>query len=315
MTTSAAGAAKHCKARAVHAASAPRKARALVRRVRPAAVVEAGFAARGSTGAVHTTTLLPATALLLATLLFAAWPAAPARAEVFASQREALQQAFPEAERIERRTVLLSESEARAVERRAQSPLESNIITWHVGMQGGRVLGYALIDVHNVRTLPEAFMVVLSAKGRVLQTRILAFYEPHDYLPTERWLQQFNGWLPGALTTQASEVHGISGATFSTRAVNGGVRRALALYELLLTAGAAPAEGAHGDARQSAAPESTFDAGDAEDTGGAGAAGNTVDAGDAVDTGTAGNTIDAGDAVDTGAADETALRSSPEPGR
>lgn len=199
----------------------------------------------------------PAALLLLtATLLPATWGAAPvARAEVFASQREALQQAFPEAERFERRTVLLSESEARAVEARAQSRLESRIVTWHIGMQGGRVLGYALIDVHNVRTLPEAFMVVLSPDGRVLQTRILAFYEPHDYLPTERWLQQFNGWLPGALTAQAGEVHGISGATFSTRAVNGGVRRALALYELL-AAGATAGPGAQEDALQNAAPES-----------------------------------------------------------
>lgn len=200
--------------------------------------------------------------LLLATLLLqAAWPSAPVRAEVFASQQEALQDAFPGAERIERRTVLLGESEARAVEARAQYRLESRIVTWHVGMQGERVLGYAFIDVHNVRTLPEAFMVVLSPEGRVTQTRILAFYEPQDYLPTERWLTQFNGWLPDTMQARANGVHGISGATFSTRAVNGGVRRALALYELQ-AAVAAPAHGARDGARQGTAPGSNVDAGE-----------------------------------------------------
>ena len=48
-----------------------------------------------------------------------------------------------------------------------------------VAEQAGRVLGYAVIDVHNVRTLPEAFMVVLSPEGEVRSLRLLAFQFHH----------------------------------------------------------------------------------------------------------------------------------------
>ena len=176
-----------------------------------------------------------------ATLLFAAalLLASGARSEVFASQAEALAAAFPGA-RIEKRTVLLDDAQARAVEQRARAPLESRVVTLHTAWRDGRALGYAFIDVHNVRTLPEALLVVISPEGSVVSTRMLAFYEPTDYLPPKRWLRQFE---KRALTPDlrvGGTVHGIAGATLSTRAVTNSVRRALALHAVLVAPSAAP---------------------------------------------------------------------------
>jgi Na+-translocating ferredoxin:NAD+ oxidoreductase RnfG subunit len=159
--------------------------------------------------------------------------ASGARGEVFASANEALAAAFPGA-RIEKRAELLNDTQVLAVEQRAQAKLESHIATLHTAWQGDHVLGYAFIDVHQVRTLPEALLVVISPEGRVRQTRMLAFHEPKDYLPPARWLKQFE---QRGLTRElrvGGTVHGIAGATLSTRAVTNGVRRALALYEVLV---------------------------------------------------------------------------------
>jgi hypothetical protein len=173
----------------------------------------------------------PALAIVLA---LAAGPQL-ASAKVFFSQKEALELAFPGAERVEKRTELLDDARARAVEELARAELPSRLVTLYTGMAGGRVLGYAVIEQHTVRTQPEAFLVVISPEGAVRSVRMLAFYEPEEYLPPERWLRQFDGRGLGPGLRLGGEIHGIAGSTLSARAVSAGVRRALALHEVLVT--------------------------------------------------------------------------------
>jgi len=176
---------------------------------------------------------------VVAALGAAAVAAAPAHAKVFHSQREGLRLAFPDADRLETRTYILTATQAEAIEDRGHAPLESRIVKLHVGLRGEEVLGYALIDVHRVRTLPEAFLVVLSPEGTVQSLRVLAFHEPLDYLPTDRWYRQFEGRSAGDRLRVGDDLHGVVGATLSTRAVADAVRRALAIQSVLVD-GAVP---------------------------------------------------------------------------
>jgi Na+-translocating ferredoxin:NAD+ oxidoreductase RnfG subunit len=159
---------------------------------------------------------------------------ATAAAKVFHSQKEAIALAFPDAEQIEDETFVLSAEQARRVEELARAPVETRLVRIWRGLRGEQVQGYALIDVHTVRTHPEAFLVVLSPQGSVRSVRILAFHEPLDYLPTERWYQQFDGKALGDALRVGGDVHGIVGATLSAQATTQGVRRALALYRVLI---------------------------------------------------------------------------------
>ncbi len=170
---------------------------------------------------------------LAAALALALLAATPARATVYASQAEALAEAFPDAERIERRSVALSDEQAAEVERLSGAPLESRLVTLHTALRGDAPLGYAWIDVHVVRTHPEALLVVLLPDGSVRSLRVLAFYEPTEYQPPERWLAQFVGEraaTPGA----SGRVHAVAGSTLSSRAATRSVRRALALFRVLV---------------------------------------------------------------------------------
>ncbi len=90
-----------------------------------------------------------------------------AHAKVFLSRSEALALAFPDADRIEDESILLGDEQAGQIERLAKSRLESRLVRIHRGYRQNELLGYAIIDVHNVRTLPEAFLVVLSPEGAV----------------------------------------------------------------------------------------------------------------------------------------------------
>jgi hypothetical protein len=183
---------------------------------------------------------LPSRPLLLPAflvLLGLAGRPAPGEAEVYLSRQEAIAQAFPDAERVEERTVILDEAQTRAVEELARSPLESRIVKIYEGRRADRITGYAFIDVHTVRTLPEAFLVVVTPEGKVRQLRLLAFYEPPEYAPAERWLDQFDARGLDDRLRLGGAIHGIAGSTLSSRAVTGGVRRALALFEVVIRGG------------------------------------------------------------------------------
>ncbi|MBX3023815.1 FMN-binding protein [bacterium] len=169
-------------------------------------------------------------ALSLALMLLAS--VAPAK--VFYAKDEALRLAFPDADAIETRDVFLTPEQRAAIEDKAKSKLDSDLLTIYVGERGGARLGYAMLDTHTVRTLPETFLIVLSPQGTVAATHLLAFYEPLEYSPPVRWLQQFHD---ATLTDDLRIGRGIvaiTGSTLTSEAVTGGVRRALAIYDVLL---------------------------------------------------------------------------------
>jgi Na+-translocating ferredoxin:NAD+ oxidoreductase RnfG subunit len=62
---------------------------------------------------------------------------------------------------------------------------------------------------------------------------VLAFHEPPEYLPTDRWIGQFPGRKLDDDLKLGAGIQGITGATLSTQAMTSGVRRALALVAVL----------------------------------------------------------------------------------
>ena len=162
--------------------------------------------------------------------------ASSAQAKVFLGRTDALAWAFPGVERIEEQSLLLSDGQLAEIRALGGGERESRLIRFYTGYgPSGVVVGYALIDIHNVRTLPEAFLIVLSPDGEVERLRVLAFHEPIEYLPPERWLDQFSGARGSAPLRVGRDVHGIAGSTLTAYAVTGGIRRAIALYRVLLS--------------------------------------------------------------------------------
>ncbi len=162
--------------------------------------------------------------------------ASPAAAKVFHSRTAALEMAFPGADRIEGKTFVLREDEVERIERRMRGHLERKLARVYTAVRGDDILGYAVIDVHDVRTLAEAIMVVLTPTGTVRSLRILAFHEPLEYLPAERWYRQFENRSLAEPLRLGGDIHGVVGATLTARATTQAVRRALAYYEVLVAA-------------------------------------------------------------------------------
>lgn len=157
-----------------------------------------------------------------------------AQASVYASKQDALREAFPDADRIEERSFVLTEAQARQIEASSHAPLERQIWTLYSAYHSNELIGSAVIDVRNVRTLPEALLIVIAPDGSVRSLRILAFHEPSEYQPTAGWLARIEGKRLGPDLHLKRGIHTIAGATLSSQAVTRSVRTALALYQVVI---------------------------------------------------------------------------------
>jgi Na+-translocating ferredoxin:NAD+ oxidoreductase subunit G len=178
-----------------------------------------------------------------------AWPAA-ARAQVFMTQAQALDQAFHGA-RIERRSIVLTEAQHAAIEARAHVEVESRLNAAYLAWRGDTLDGTAFFDSRIVRTMPAVLMVTIAPDSTVRRVDVLAFHEPSDYRPTPHWLDQFAHEKLTDRLWPERDIRRLSGATLTTRSVTESTRLALALYDVIVAPTLEPVAGV---VRSSAAP-------------------------------------------------------------
>ena len=181
-------------------------------------------------------------ALGLFVLLSAILLASSTGATVFYTQQDAFALAFPDATRVEGKTFILTEPQVKELERLGRAKLPRKVITIHSAWKGDTLLGYAHIDVHTVRTKPEALLVVLNPEAEVTQTRVLAFHEPLEFMPSDSWYRTFVGQDMESDLRVGFDIDGVTGATLSTWATVDSVRRMLAFYRVLLQPDSKPGE-------------------------------------------------------------------------
>ncbi|TRW96992.1 FMN-binding protein [Candidatus Methylobacter oryzae] len=154
-------------------------------------------------------------------------------ATVFYSKNEALELAFGKSAQVEQLSLFPDEQQTAKIEELSKGKLESGLFTFYVGKDQGKVLGYAAIETSTVRTKPETLMIVLTADGELGNVTTLAFHEPPEYQPPERWFEQLYK-RPLAEMDFNKGIDGISGATLSTRATVSSVRKVMAIYQVLV---------------------------------------------------------------------------------
>jgi len=168
--------------------------------------------------------------LIVASAVFLVW--GTAWATVLITVEEALELAFPDAT-TERQTLFLSDEQQASASEESGSDVSSALATRYVAKgEDGAVLGWAYLDTHRVRTLPETLMVVLDADGTVRRVEVVTFREPLEYMPREGWYEQYEGQeLDDALALKR-DIRPVTGATLTARATTEAVRRVLALHEV-----------------------------------------------------------------------------------
>lgn len=168
-------------------------------------------------------------------IFFVALPAASVgQGQVFKTQREALEKAFPDSSVISRRVLFLTDKQVQEIEKLARAKVESKMVAYYVGSKADTICGYAFFASKVVRTRPATFMVLLKPNGTVRYVEILAFQEPLDYIPTAKWLDLFKAKELNDALWPSRDIHAITGATLTVRAFTQGVRNILAIYQVAI---------------------------------------------------------------------------------
>lgn len=149
------------------------------------------------------------------------------------TQQQALASAFPAGTKVTRQAHFLTPEQLNSAKKESGLDFTDRMIVRYTGTAGDRLLGYAYFDTHRVRTLPETVMVVVTPEGTVDKIEILSFDEPSDYLPKQRWIDQFRRRKLDDDLSLKRAIRPISGASLSGRAIVNASRKVLALHRIL----------------------------------------------------------------------------------
>lgn len=157
----------------------------------------------------------------------------PCYGKVYYSKKEAMELAFGKDATVEMLSLFPTDKEISRIEKLAKVKMESALFTFYVGKKQGKILGYAAIESHTVRTKPETLLIVLTEDGALRDIRTLAFHEPPEYQPSERWYAQLVN-QPIEELSFSGKIQAITGATLSTRAALNSARKVLAVYQVAI---------------------------------------------------------------------------------
>ncbi|WP_394752375.1 FMN-binding protein [Crenothrix sp.] len=157
----------------------------------------------------------------------------PVLSGIFYSKNEAMELAFGKDAQVEVQSLFPDEQQTASIEQQAKVKLGSGMLTFYVGKQQDKILGYAAIESITVRTKPETLLIVLTPEGELRNVTTLAFHEPPEYQPPERWFEQLYK-KPLADMEFNKGIDGISGATLSARADLDSVRKIMAIYQVMI---------------------------------------------------------------------------------
>ncbi len=126
----------------------------------------------------------------------------------------------------------LNGKELKTVQKLAKAKLDSKTIRMYTAKKGKNVVGYAVLIIQTIRTKKAAVLYVIDKKENIKNIEIVAFNEPLEYKPKDRWKSVFKGKNLKDNLFSGKGIPTISGSTLSARTFADAARIALAIIKL-----------------------------------------------------------------------------------
>ena len=159
----------------------------------------------------------------------------PAHATQYLSVEQAERLCFPEATEFVASHIVFKPSDVAAIERQSGQKVRTRGEQVWRAMAGGQLAGFFFVDYVIGKHEVIDYAVALDAAGKVRRVEILQYRESYgSEVANHDWLTQFVGKGGGDSLVPGRDVTIISGATLSSRHVTEGIKRVLAIHDLLL---------------------------------------------------------------------------------
>lgn len=133
-----------------------------------------------------------------------------------------------------KKSMLLTKKQAKAIEAKAHMKLHSKIVRLYLANKEGQTYCYGIVLSRKVRTKKAAVLYMIDQTGTIKAIEILAFTEPPEFKPKEKWINNLKGKNLNHPLRVGRDVPTISGATLSARNVTEGARLALAIFDIAI---------------------------------------------------------------------------------
>ncbi len=160
-----------------------------------------------------------------------------AHGRVYSTRDEALLMVFGEGVKVEKHVFYLTKDEAEEAARMARVEDVSRLLTYYRGIRDGKTTAYVTFVSHVVRTRYAVTMVVLDPDLSIRKVEVVAFYEPEEYIPDERWFRQFDGKRLSDSLWPRRDIQTVTGATLSVNTLVRETRKVLAIFEVMIQKG------------------------------------------------------------------------------
>ena len=154
------------------------------------------------------------------------------QAKLLISPYDAMKLHFGDESTIEKKSLLLTNEEAKVITALAKVKLKTKIYKTFRASKDGDFLGYGVLVLHKVRSKDTAVLSIISPDGRLKTIETIAFNEPIEYLPSKSWIEVFNDKTLNASLALGKDIPSITAATMSARAATNAARIALSIYDV-----------------------------------------------------------------------------------
>ena len=152
--------------------------------------------------------------------------------QVFLTKEEALKKVFPDCDEIAYDEITLTDAERNRLQDRLKRKIFEDSFITYIGINSGKVAGYALITEEVGKFHPYTFIVSANPKGKIRDIAILVYRESRGAeIAHKRFLYQFKGKSLKNPIRINKDIINITGATMSVVTMCTGVKKVLAVIE------------------------------------------------------------------------------------
>jgi len=148
------------------------------------------------------------------------------------SVEQSVASAYPEGS-AEKQNVLLSAAQAKALKEVAGIAPNSRIVSFYKIKKGEEILAYGVLQTSLVRSKKQTLLVYITPKGQIAHIDVLAFYEPKEYLPSEKWLSELEAKTLADPIRPKRDLPNMTGATLSANATAKSARLSLGAWKVV----------------------------------------------------------------------------------
>lgn len=156
--------------------------------------------------------------------------------EVLQSEDAALAEIFPDADSAHAHSVPVDSTMREALKSRLGWVVRDTVLDYFDIFEAGQIAGTAVVAEEQGKYRPITFIAGVDTTFRVVDVRVLVYRESRGgEVRHTRFLKQYRGKSLDNPIRINRDIINITGATISVNALNAGVRKALAIAELVRT--------------------------------------------------------------------------------